>query len=54
MLGFDGTKTLLVLMAERCSDKTQALRQSDAFSLLRARRVPFQVVDGMDPAQRDL
>ena len=46
-------KKLLVLISEGVSDRTQADNQAKAFNLLRAKKVPFETVNGMDPNQRE-
>jgi len=48
----DNSKKLLVLISKGCLDEAKEYQQIEALALLRARRVPFEVVDGMDPMQR--
>lgn len=46
------SKKLLILMSSRCLDKQQAENQKTALEILKARRVPFETVDGMKSINR--
>ena len=43
---------MVVLISRGVSDRSQASNQSRALSILDARGVPYETVDGMDPSQR--
>lgn len=45
-------KKLIVLVSEGVSDRTQAGHQRRALMLLKAKNIPFETVNGMDPNQR--
>ena len=52
ILELDNSKKLLVLISKRCLDEVMQNQQEEALALLKMRRVPFDIVDGMDPMQR--
>ena len=49
-----GGKRLICLISNGVADRTQAHRQLHALNILQVRRTPYEVVDGMDPAQRHI
>mmetsp|Transcript_28603 Transcript_28603/g.43966 ORF Transcript_28603/g.43966 Transcript_28603/m.43966 type:complete len:135 (+) Transcript_28603:143-547(+) len=49
----DLERKLLILISQGVSDRKQASNQSSALSLMKARKVPYVFVDGMDASQRD-
>jgi hypothetical protein len=50
--GVNYSKKLLVLISRGCLDEAKESQQLEALDLLRSRKVPFEVVDAMDPMQR--
>mmetsp|Transcript_10594 Transcript_10594/g.22195 ORF Transcript_10594/g.22195 Transcript_10594/m.22195 type:complete len:122 (-) Transcript_10594:469-834(-) len=46
-------KRLLVLISEGVTDRAQSVNQTRALSLLSARGIPHETLDGMDPANRE-
>jgi hypothetical protein len=48
----DSTKKLVVLVSRGCLDETQHEQSNEALSLLRSRKVPFEVVDEMKNRKR--
>lgn len=50
--GVNNSKKLLVLISRGCLDEAKESQQAEALDLLRIRKVPFEVIDGMDPIQR--
>ena len=47
------TKRIIILVSNGISERKQASAQNNSLSLLNARRVLYEVVDGADPAQVD-
>mmetsp|Transcript_7565 Transcript_7565/g.11253 ORF Transcript_7565/g.11253 Transcript_7565/m.11253 type:complete len:149 (-) Transcript_7565:203-649(-) len=47
------TKRVIILVSNGISERKQASAQNNSLSLLNARRVLYEVVDGADPAQVD-
>lgn len=45
-------KRLICLISNGVADRVQAHRQLHALNILNVRQTPYEVVDGMDPAQR--
>jgi len=48
-----GPKRLIVLVSHGVSDRAQASHQNMAFNILKARKVPYTEVDGMDLEQKE-
>ena len=46
-------KKLICLISQGCPDRTQSSNQENATNWLSARSVPYTIIDGMDPDQRE-
>ena len=47
-------KKLICLVSNGCHDRVQSSNQSKALDWFAARKVPYNVVDGMDPEQKEM
>mmetsp|Transcript_12120 Transcript_12120/g.21003 ORF Transcript_12120/g.21003 Transcript_12120/m.21003 type:complete len:153 (-) Transcript_12120:1407-1865(-) len=47
-------KKLICLISNGCHDRTQSSNQSKSMDWLNSWRVPYTIIDGMDPKQRDI